>query len=475
MLILGLLLPMLLGLAICWLIIPGVAISMRFALAYSLGFGFLTLGMFFLDVLGLKFSLVNTTTLVFGVIGLLLVLRGKRNWLRLISAMKINPFARMKEIMTSLSAFEKIVIGLLIFVLLSHLAIAVYWPVFWSDSLTLYDLRAKLFFEEQSFSGAGARLLERLVNLDRRARVFSIAPMTSLVHTWLYLCGWTNPKIFYPLLFISLAVLFYHFLRDYAPRHHALLFTLVLVTTPYMYVYASISYLHFSFAFYFSVGTFYLYRWIWRDERRSLLLAGIFLGLSGWVRQLSGIFFLGYLIILLFVCISRRRFLALFFFCGLYFSLASLWNIYFPMVFHFTAVGGDSRAVSQVFEYLPMIGRFFDFLQWKTALTFFWKYVSPNFRTIYYVLILTSLLYIDRVWKHRFLFLIILSNLIIFLIGIYVEILNRGYQAPADSAKRIFITFIPIIWYFIALITAEGKLSKVALGRSVFSSGKRSK
>ncbi len=50
-------------------------------------------------------------------------------------------------------------------------------------------------------------------------------------------------------------------------------------------------------------------------------------------------------------------------------------------------------------------------------------------------------------------------KLVLFLIGIYVEILNRGYKAPADSAKRIFITFIPIIWYFVALITAQGKSS----------------
>lgn len=464
MLILGLLLPLLLGLAICWLVIPNLTILVRLALSYGLGFGFLTLAMFCLDVFGAKFSLVNTTIFVLGIISLLLLLKGKRNWASLLLMMKANPFPRMRTIIASLSAFEKIIVGLLIFLLLSHLVIAVYWPVFWSDSLTLYDLRAKLLFEEQSFSGAGDRLVEQLVNLDRRPYVFRIAPMTSLVHTWLYLCGWASPKVFYPLLFISMAILFYHFLREYVPRYHALLFTLVLVTTPYMYLYAITSYLHFPFAFYFSVGTFYLYRWIRMNERSSLLLAGVLLGLSAWVRQLSGIFFLGYLIILLFICISHRRFLAFFLFCGLYFSIASLWNIYFPKVFHFTAVGGDSRSISQVFEFLPMMGRFFDFFQWKKALDFFWRYVSPNFRVIYYLLILTTLLYINRVWKHRFLFLIVFSNLILFLIGIYVEILNRGYQAPADSAKRIFITFIPIIWYFVALITAEGKSSNSNAG-----------
>lgn len=459
MLILGLLLPMLFGLAICWWVIPDVAVSVRLAFSYGLGFGFLTLAMFGLNVFGVKFSLVNTTIFVLAIIGVLLAFKGKKNWSALLSAMKVNPFPRIKAIIVSLSAFEKIVVGLLLFFLLSHLVIAVYWPVYWSDSLTLYDLRARLFFEEQSFSEAGARLQEQLVNLDRRPYVFRIAPMTSLAHAWFYLCGWASPKVFYPLLFISLAVIFYHFLRKYVPRYHALLFTLVLVTTPYLYVYAGVSYLHVPFAFYFSVGTFYLYRWIRTDKRSCLLLAGVLLGLSAWVRQLSGIFVLGYLVILLFVCIPRRRFLTLFLFCGLYFSISSLWNTYFPQAFNFSVVGGDSRSVSQVLEFIPMLGRFFDSVQWKKALDFFWKGVFPNFRVIYYLLILTTLLYIDRVWKHRFLFLIILSNLILFIVGIYIEVLNRGYQAPADSAKRIFITFIPIIWYFIALITAEGKSS----------------
>jgi len=444
---------MLLGLTICWLIIPGVGIPVRLALAYSLGFGFLTLAMFCLNVFGFKFSLVNTTILVSGVIGILLVSRRKRNWSGLLSALKANPFAKIKEFMTSLSAFEKILMGLLIFFLLSNLVIAAYWPVFLSDSLTLYDLRAKLLFEEQSFPGAVAKLRHQLVNMNMIRHVFAHAPMTSLVHTWLYLCGWTSPKVFYPLLFICLAALSYHLLSDHVPRYHALLFTLALVTTPYIYVYATRSYPHFTVTFYFSIGTFYLYRWVWVQKRSFLLLAGIFLGLSSWVRQVSGLFFLGYLVILLYVGVSRRRFLAPFFFCALCFSIASLWNIYCQNVFHFR--GGITPPVSQGFVFLPVIGRFFNFLRWKEVLTFFWKDILVGFGVVYYLLILTIFLYINRMWKHRFLFLIVLSNLVLFLVGVYITALTSGRPGPVSSAQRLSIMFLPIIWYFIALITAE--------------------
>jgi len=460
MLILGLLLPMLLGLAICWLIIPDASIPVRFALAYSLGFGFLTLAMFFLNVFGVDFSLVNTVILVCGLIAILLAIRRKRNRWGLLSAIKVNPFAGIKQFMTSLSGFEKILLGLLIFFLLSHLVIAVYWPVLRSDSLTLYDLRAKYLFTEQSFPGAVAKFQGQLLRLQWTRHVFAHAPMTSLVHTWLYLCGWASPKVFYPLLFISLATLFYHFLSDYVPRYHALLFTLIWVTTPFTYIYATNSYPHFTVAFYFSVGTFYLYRWIRAQKGSFLLLAGIFLGLSSWVRQVSSIFFLGYLIIVLYVGVTRRRFFAPFFFCALYISISSLWNIYCENVFHFT--GGISPPISQSFSFLPEIGRFFSFLRWKGILTFFWKDVLLKSGAVYCLLILTILLYLDRIWKHRFLFLIVLSNLILFLIGLYIAMPT---QHIVSSVLRLSIMFFPIIWYFIALITAEPSYLKDGASR----------
>jgi len=209
MLVLGLLLPILFGLTICRAIIPdSMTIPARLALAYSLGFGFLTLAMFFLNVIGLKFSLLNTTILVSAMIGILLLFRGKSTWLEFHSALKVNSLVRIKQSLISLSAFEKVLVGLLVFFLLSHLVITVYWPVFRSDSLTLYDLRAKLLFTEQSFTEGAARFDDQLVNMDWTGAVFGHAPMTPLIHTWLYLCGWASPKVFYALLFLSLAILF---------------------------------------------------------------------------------------------------------------------------------------------------------------------------------------------------------------------------------------------------------------------------
>jgi len=461
--ILGLLLPILLGLTICWLIIPHMTIPARLALAYSLGFGFLTLAMFFLNVIGLKFSLLNTTVLVSVIIGVLLVFVRKRKWLELCSTLKVNPLTRIKQFIISLSAFEKVLVGLLLFLLFSHLVITVYWPVFRSDSLTLYDLRAKFLFAEQSFPGAVAGFENQLVNMNWTRPVFSHAPMTSLVHTWLYLCGWASPKLFYSLLFISLAILFYYFLSGYVPRYHALLFTLVLVTIPFSYVYSTTSYPHFAFTFYFSVGTFFLYRWIRVQKISYLLLAGVLLGLSAWVRQVTGIFFLGYLLIALYFGFSRRRFFAPLLFAACYFSIASLWNIYCQNVLHLT--GGIAPPISEGLSYLLTIGRFLNLTKWKNVLDWLWNVALVGFRVVHYLLLLTIILYVTRVWKHRFLFLIILSNLVLFLVAVYIASLGREEWSHISSIQRLYIMFLPIIWYFIALITAESRYPKERISR----------
>lgn len=458
MLILGLLLPVLLGLTISSLMVTDVPIFERLGLGYALGFGFLTLAMFFLNVMGAKFSLFNTTILVSGIIGLSLVFLRRKNGPGWILSLRLSSFPGVKGIVRSLSVFEKILIGLVIFFILSNLMIAVYWPVWWSDSLTCFDLRAKLFHEAQSFPGAMTILRDRVLKENFDFYVFEKPPMTSLVHTWLYLCGWTNPKVFYSLLLLSLALIFYHSLRGFVHRYHALLFTLILVTTPYIYGHATNSYTNFTFAFYFSVAAFYLYRWLSTQKKGFLFLAGVLLGLTSWIRKESTMFFLGYLVILLFFSIYRRRFFAPLIFCLLYFSMTPLWGLYGRIVFHFQRVGGPG-GISGIPAILTMASRLFDFLRWKGVLTFFWNDLLAWVRTVFIMLIFTTLLYIDRVRRHLLLFLIVVLNIALFLTGTYITTMMTGYARSPGSARRLLLMFLPLIWYFVALITAEPRFS----------------
>ncbi len=452
MLLVGLIVPTALGFVITLLITPGVKFWERLALGYGLGFALLTLAMFFLNVIGIKFSLPNTLILVGGVFFVLLGYIIKKNGTPRFSVRRIHLFRRIKEAVDSLSIFEKIIVSLLCFFIFSNIVIGVYWPVYWSDALTVYDFRAKLLTSTLFFPEAAA------LRMEHPGAVFSYPPMTSLVHTWLHLWGWANPKIFYPLLLVSLATIFYYSLRDHSPRYHCLIFTLILITIPHLFSHATSAYTNFPFTFYFSVATLYLYRWMSQKKRGFLVLAGIFLGLSSWVRYESEIFFFGYLAVLVIFSLPRKRYFAPFLFALLYFAIQPLWKIYFQ---HVLGLGITHAMTSKISSGLGVSGQLLDFMRWKEVIVFLWEWVG-YFNVSFALLILASLLYIDRVIKHRFLFLLIASNLVLFVAATYiVSATGTTWNSPGlgGSTRRLFMMFLPVMWYFIALITAEPKFS----------------
>ena len=448
--ILGLLFPIAFGLVISLVISPEINILERIALAYGLGYGLLTLGMFFLNVLGIEFSLINTIVLLSGILILSLVCLKWKNRFGYFSLKKLNPFQGKRNIRAPLSTFEITMIVLLGFFALSNVIIAVYWPVHSWDALTTYDFRARIFAETKSIPEAADRIRDNFFLPWYTQGVFVYPPMTSLVHTWLYLSGWGNPKIFYPLLLICLATIFYFSLRDYTPRYHSLLFTLILVTVPFFHEQFSVAVLNFPFAFYFSVGTFYLYRWISTQKRGFLVLSGLLLGLGSWVRRESLVFFLGYLIVLAIYSIPRRRFLAPFLFSLPYLSIEFLWGTYTPNVLHIRSATTIPSLLA-VLRHWPAV---FDLERWKEVATFLWIKLG-TFRMVFFLLVPIVLLYHDKIREHRFLFLLVLSNLLIFGGGTYFFVTIHGWMSFATAPTRLFVMFLPIICYFVALVTAE--------------------
>ncbi len=448
----GVIIPTVFGFVISLLITPEVRFSERLALAYALGFGFLTLAMFSLNVVGIKFSLVNTTALISGITILSLVYLKRKGRLCLSFFSAKAPFQKFKQELVSLSLFEKAIVGLLVFFISCNIAIALYWPVYWPDALTTYDFRAKLLAETKSIADAAS------LSIAFSGIVFEYPPMTSLVHAWLYLWGWVNPKVFYPLLLISLAIVFYWSLRDWSPRYHCFLFTLLLVTTGYIYTHAACAYTNFPFAFYFGGGTMYFYRWMLTRKRGFLILAGTLLGLGSWVRGESELFFLGYLAILIFFSIRHRRFLAPLLFALPYFLIEPLWSVYRVHFLDFPSV----NAIPGLSGLLALSREFLNFARWRQVAGFVWENVVVYFRLLFFLLVLTTVLYAGEVRKHCFLLLIVIFDIILFIIGSFVySLLFPGkWEYVGGSSRRLFVMCLPIIWYFIASITTRHGFSK---------------
>ncbi len=454
MLFLGLLFPIVFGFVISLVISPSIAILERIALAYGLGYGLLTLGMFLLNVLEFQFSPLNTALLLSGILVLSLFYLKLKRWPGPFSLRRLNPFQGKRTIRSPLSVFEIVVVVLLGFFILSHVIIALYWPVLRWDALSAFDLRARIFAETTFIPEAADRLRDNFSFFpDYTGAVFAYPPMTSLVHAWLYLSGWESPKIFYPLLLISLVIIFYFSLRDCTPRYHSLLFTLVLVSVPFFYELSGDAITNFPFAFYFGIGTIYLYRWMSNQKRGFLILSGLLLGLSSWVRRESLIFFLGYLVVLLIYSVSRRRFIAPLLFAGPYLAIEFLWGTYTLNVLQIPS----ATSIPIIMGALRRWPDLFNPARWKEIGPFLWSRLG-NFRVFFFLPVVAILLYVDKIRQHRFLFLLVLSNLLIFAGGSYFFIVIRGWTSFSDSPTRLFMMFLPAICYFVALITGERDL-----------------
>jgi len=103
-----------------------------------------------------------------------------------------------------------------------------------------------------------------------------------------------------------------------------------------------------------------------------------------------------------------------------------------------------------------LLGQLFDFVRWKQVLQYLQENVLMSYRVIAYLFVATIGLYANRIGKYRFLLLLILSSIILFVVGVYVFSLRTFYwKTLGGSAERLFMMFVPIIWYFIALMTAE--------------------
>jgi len=186
------------------------------------------------------------------------------------------------------------------------------------------------------------------------------------------------------------------------------------------------------------------------QRRGFLALSSLLLGLSSWVRRESLLFFLGYLVILVVYSVPRRQFFAPLLFSLLYLSIEFLWGIYTLNVLHIRS----AVAIPDFLEALRRWYEVFDFMRWKGVAMLLWVKLA-DFRILLFLSIPVVFLYLDKIREHLFLFLLVLSNLLLFGAGTYFFVTLHGWRGFADAPSRLFMMFLPVVCYFVALITTE--------------------
>ncbi|MGB3906229.1 MAG: hypothetical protein WBB22_15070 [Anaerolineae bacterium] len=450
----------------------------RLALAYCLGWGFLTLLMFCVSALGIPLSLSSIATPVVTITVILSGIWWRREGKRL-DDLKFHPGDALRRIRQGLrgpSILERALLALVGVFLLYSLVMACYWPVHWWDAVTLYDLRARVFFDTHSIQ-------ETALRVQDPNYVMGLPPLTSLVHTWVYLAGGTNPKFFYSLLFASFLVISYYFMRVYSSRLGSLTFTALLSSTFIFVDHSAHAPTNLPFACYYALATAYLYRWILHQRKADLILAGLSLGLSGWARAESQVFFLGYLTILTFYSLRRKTYFAPLIFALLYLSIEPLWALYVTQVLHLPPTRGWTyvagfvqmlawslfRSPRQLLGWTGLGtsaaavfgGSFANWVasqpcsqegsQLLTALGIVGRQLLESHSVSLCLFLVTAGLNVRNVKEHGYLFALAVSNLVLFVGAalVFVQIAPDS-PVPLFAAGRLFMLVSPTLLYYAA-------------------------
>ncbi|NQT30047.1 MAG: hypothetical protein HQ596_05710 [Candidatus Saganbacteria bacterium] len=141
-------------------------------------------------------------------------------------------------------------------------------PVVTCDAWSNYSWRGKMFFiEKTSIVKNTAQTGHPLYNC--------------LNQTWVFMClnDWNDllGKIFYPLYYLSLLVIFYFTVSRKQTRFFSLLATAMLASLPFLIYHASTAYADFPLATYYFAGISLLFLFFNRPKINYLLLAALFL------------------------------------------------------------------------------------------------------------------------------------------------------------------------------------------------------
>lgn len=202
----------------------------------------------------------------------------------------------------SLNKPEKLILTVIVILVVGSLIQNLFWPVTDWDALALYDFRARIVAETGNFA-LGSEL----------GYFFQYPPFTSLLHTSLYVLGFEQAKIWYTILYASFIAVFYALIRKRTSRVMSLVGALLLAANPYMVEHSVMAYTNLAYVLFFSLGIIYLWDWLSEDSDKSLLLGGILVGGSTWVRMSEPFWIVGIVLIILGLLIKKKTIRSLIF------------------------------------------------------------------------------------------------------------------------------------------------------------------
>ena len=410
--------------------------------AFPLGFGLVTLLMFVLSFIGVTFNLMLLLGLQ-SVMAFLIYFGAQRHQLfEGLWDFSDLDFHKWKDINIAML----LLLGILVFVLYGITVKGIFWPTVAYDSVTGYDLLAKVVAGEGSFNNSIFDPSENLLTIRHR-----YPPLVPGSFAFAYLAGLSTPKWSVITLFLSTPFMLFGLMR-YVSNTLAMLFTVLAIIVPEYLAMAALSLTNVPQSLYAGFGMILLFLYIRDRHKYYFILGSIFIGLNVWTRLDGVVFVLGGGFMLFLDALikgeikSKRVWLDMIQFGGIAIAPLILWQLFAKLIIDIPS--SDGVFVTSLFWDADKFSQVFSLAKGVVTST---QYYGAFF-LIFVVVTLLNLFFFRRdKW-------ILLSGLV-FTFFVYFMLYYQmdnggdkfGYSIESminSSYKRGMFPFIPIMAYY---------------------------
>jgi hypothetical protein len=300
--------------------------------------------------------------------------------------------------------------------------------------MVLYDFRAKIFAQTGSMQDAIAR-----------GYFFGYPLLTSLIHTWSYLLGVSNPQFYYGFLYTFLVINFFTNIKKLkVNRLLSLFITALVAVSPRLFDHTQWAYTNLPYSIYIILGSIYLYWGIKNKDLGSFITSALLIGLSTWTRTAEP-FWLSCLVMGIAFSLFIKKWLWPLIYITIFCSIMLPWRMFQSMF----GDGGVNVANQIVSTSVGAVTNF-QFSIIRTTLDFVMINVVNEY--LGHFLLLAIILVVKFLIKSKnwFFSFLILFDLCLTFAGTLIFVKDTSYWSEIPNSLTRMVMFIPVMVLFLS-------------------------
>jgi len=408
----------------------------RFGLAYGLGLGTLTFGVFLPSLVGAPFG---KYTLVFAL----------AVWLATIWYVKRK---RRDELNLRIhwdrpSLPEITLAGGILLVSLASLFESVVQPIWSLDAVAIWAVKGKAIFSLGTVRVAG----------DYGYHAFYPLNIPIAIALFYYF-GEPFVKSIFPFYFMAILMVFYGSLRRHGCHNTASAGTLILALTPLVFEHSTIAYADLPMAFYYTSSVIYLYAFCKENNRAFLMLSSVLVGMGCWTRPDGPIWLFPNLTVLTICALRRKQWLDPILYAGPILFFFVPWSVFTHYIIKAGTIFYLDAALKSLKQLLTL--NIETAHLWKILCHFYRRCValgSSGLRWGYVWLLFFSvlLLYCTRIRKYSYLLALIGLDILVLFFIYYSALLDGRAVELRGGFNRVVLHFFPLVLFQTILLISD--------------------